>query len=97
VLAACLSGEGYDEVAAAPFEPMPSFWSDQYDIRMQSFGMPGLADADGIRLLQGDLEGECIVGYHRGDDLLGVVGLGMMRELTAYRSILGRPRPEQLG
>jgi 3-phenylpropionate/trans-cinnamate dioxygenase ferredoxin reductase subunit len=90
VLAAYLSGEGYAEAASAPFDPMPSFWSDQYDIRMQSFGMPGLADADGVRLLEGDLEGECIVGYHRGDDLVGVVGLGLMRELMAYRSTLGR-------
>lgn len=90
VLAAYLSGEGYDDVLASPFDPMPSFWSDQYDIRMQSFGAPALADADGIRLLEGDLAGECIVGYHRGGDLVGVVGLGMMRELMPYRARLGR-------
>lgn len=92
VLSAYLAGEGYDEVVASPFDLLPSFWSDQYDIRMQSFGMPGLADPDGVRLLEGDLAGECIVGYHRGDDLMGVVGLGMLRELTAYRSRLGRAR-----
>jgi len=90
VLAAYLAGEGYAEAVAAPFDPLPSFWSDQYDIRMQSFGMPGLADPDGIRLLEGDLAGDCIVGYHRGDDLLGVVGLGMLRALAGYRSRLGR-------
>lgn len=90
VLAAYLSGEGYADVLASPFDPMPSFWSDQFDIRMQSFGAPGLADPVGIRLLEGDLAGECIVGYHRGDDLVGVVGLGMMRELMPYRQRLGR-------
>ncbi len=90
VLAAYLAGEGYADVVAAPFDPLPSFWSDQYDIRMQSYGMPGLADPDGIRLLEGDLAGECIVGYHRGDDLLGVVGLGMLRVLNGYRTRLGR-------
>ncbi|MGD9956395.1 MAG: NAD(P)/FAD-dependent oxidoreductase [Candidatus Nanopelagicales bacterium] len=90
VLAAYLSGEGYADVLASPFDPMPSFWSDQFDIRMQSFGAPGLSDPDGVRLLEGDLAGECIVGYHRGDDLVGVVGLGMMRELMPYRARLGR-------
>ena len=90
VLAAYLSGEGYADVTASAFDPMPAFWSDQFDIRMQSFGVPGLADADGIRLLEGDLGDECIVGYHRGDDLVGVVGLGMLRELMAYRPRLGR-------
>ena len=93
VLAAFLSGEGYAEVVAAEWDLLPSFWSDQYDIRMQSYGMPGLADPDGIALLEGDLAGECIVGYRRGDDLVGVVGLGMLRALNAYRPRLGRTRP----
>jgi len=90
VLAAHLAGEGYADVVDAPWDVLPSFWSDQYDIRMQSYGMPGLADPDGVRLLEGDLAGECIVGYHRGDDLLGVVGLGMLRVLNGYRARLGR-------
>jgi NADPH-dependent 2,4-dienoyl-CoA reductase/sulfur reductase-like enzyme len=92
VLAAYLSGEGYAEVVAAEWDLLPSFWSDQYEIRMQSYGMPGLADPDGIALLEGQLAGECIVGYHRGDDLVGVVGLGMLRALLAYRPRLGRSR-----
>jgi NADPH-dependent 2,4-dienoyl-CoA reductase/sulfur reductase-like enzyme len=90
VLAAYLAGEGYDDVVTAEWDVLPSFWSDQYDIRMQSYGMPGLADADGIRLLEGDLADQCIVGYHRGDDLVGVVGLGMLRTLIGYRPRLGR-------
>lgn len=92
VLAAYLRDDGYADVLDAPWDVLPAFWSDQYDTRIQSFGMPGLADADGIRLLEGDLAGECIVGYHRGDDLMGVVGLGMLRALTAYRDRLGRGR-----
>lgn len=80
----------YEEVAAKPWEVLPSFWSDQFDIRMQSFGMPGLADPDGVRLLDGDLAGDCVVGYHRSGDLMGVVGLGMVRELMAHRAALGR-------
>ena len=39
-LAALLAG---DEPDPAPFAAMPSFWSDQYEHMLQSFGMPGLA------------------------------------------------------
>jgi 3-phenylpropionate/trans-cinnamate dioxygenase ferredoxin reductase component len=91
VLAAYLAGDGYDDVVATRWEVLPSFWSDQYDVRLQSFGMPGLADADGIRLLEGDLRGECVVGYHRGDELVGVVGLGMLKNVMAYRTRVGHP------
>jgi NADPH-dependent 2,4-dienoyl-CoA reductase/sulfur reductase-like enzyme len=90
VLAAHLAGSGYDDAVAAGFTPMPAFWSDQYDIRLQSFGMPGLADGGGVRLLEGELGGECVVGYHRGDDLMGVVALGMLRAVMGYRERLGR-------
>jgi 3-phenylpropionate/trans-cinnamate dioxygenase ferredoxin reductase component len=91
VLAAYLSGEGYADVVGQRWEVLPSFWSDQYDTRLQSFGMPGLADPDGIRLLEGDLHEECVVGYHRGDELVGVVGLGMLKAVMAYRNQVGHP------
>jgi NADPH-dependent 2,4-dienoyl-CoA reductase/sulfur reductase-like enzyme len=93
VLAALLS-EGrvsarYADAVAAPFAPLPSFWSDQYDLTLQSFGLPSLADPDGVRVLEGDLADECVVGYHRGADLMGVVGIGMLRRVASYRSELG--------
>jgi len=91
VLAAYLSGE--DDVVSATWEPQPSFWSDQFDIRLQSYGMPGLADPDGIRVLEGDLHDECVVGYHRGDELVGVVGVGMLRVVNTYRDRVGHPTP----
>ena len=93
VLAAHLSGQGYDDVVAASWEPLPSFWSDQFDIRLQSYGMPGLADVDGVRVLEGDLRDECVVGYHRGDELVGVVGVGMLRVVNTYRDKVGHPTP----
>ena len=91
VLSAYLSGEGYDDVAGATWEPLPSFWSDQFDIRLQSYGMPGLADPDGVRLLEGDLHDECVIGYHRGAELVGVVGVGMLRVVNTYRDKVGHP------
>jgi hypothetical protein len=59
----------------APFAPLPSFWSDQYEYRIQSFGAPVLGTAD-ARVLDGDPAGDVLVGYHTGDRLVGVVALG---------------------
>lgn len=59
-----------------PFAPLPTFWSDQHDFRLQSFGSPVLGLAD-IRVLVGDPGGDMIVGYHTdGGQLVGVVALG---------------------
>jgi NADPH-dependent 2,4-dienoyl-CoA reductase/sulfur reductase-like enzyme len=92
-LASFLRGEGYDPVLEVPFRPMPAFWSDQYDIRLQSYGMPGLADEGGIRVLEGELSGEVAVGYFRGDVLVGIVGLGMLPRINSYRALIGAPLP----
>jgi NADPH-dependent 2,4-dienoyl-CoA reductase/sulfur reductase-like enzyme len=84
VLAGWLRGTGDD---APRFAPLPAFWSDQYDIRLQSYGLPGLADD--VKLLEGDLEGEAVVGYRRDGELVGVVGLGMLPRVNAYRAFIG--------
>ena len=87
VLAAYLSGDRgrYAEVTSTPWEVLPSFWSDQYDLRLQSYGMPGLAHPDGVKVLEGDLEADCVVGYHRDGQLVGVVGIGMLPRVISYR------------
>ncbi|WP_369382980.1 NAD(P)/FAD-dependent oxidoreductase [Streptomyces sp. cg36] len=59
----------------APFTPLPTFWSDQHDFRLQSFGTPELGTGD-IRVLHGDPAGDVVVGHHSGGHLVGVVSLG---------------------
>jgi NADPH-dependent 2,4-dienoyl-CoA reductase/sulfur reductase-like enzyme len=59
----------------APFAPLPTFWSDQHDFRLQSFGAP-VVGKDDVRILDGDPEGDVLVGYHTGGQLVGVVALG---------------------
>ncbi|GGL01658.1 NAD(P)/FAD-dependent oxidoreductase [Streptomyces flaveus] len=71
-LAAHLAGGA---VELAPFAPLPTFWSDQHDFRLQSFGAPGLGLED-VRVLDGEPEGDVLVGYHVGGRLVGVVALG---------------------
>ncbi|WP_416979829.1 NAD(P)/FAD-dependent oxidoreductase [Streptomyces sp. T028] len=59
----------------APFAPLPTFWSDQHEFRLQSFGSPVLGKDD-VRVLDGDLDGDVVAGYHVGGRLVGVVALG---------------------
>ncbi|MFH8485843.1 NAD(P)/FAD-dependent oxidoreductase [Streptomyces longisporoflavus] len=75
------SGGGGGEHGLAPFAPLPSFWSDQFDVRVQSFGLPGAGDE--VRLLAGEPAagdggggGDVVYGYYMGDRLVGVVALG---------------------
>ena len=69
------------------YAPMPAFWSDQFELRLQSFGLPGIGGQD-IRVLEGDLSGECAVGYHRDGVLVGVVFLGMAARFSHYRGLI---------
>nr|WP_197973846.1 FAD-dependent oxidoreductase [Streptomyces gossypiisoli] len=75
----------------APFAPLPTFWSDQHDFRLQSFGAPALG-LDDVRVLDGDPDdGDVLVGYHRHERLVGVVALGgqaAARGAARYRADL---------
>ena len=84
VLVAELGGTSdYEEIAASEFTPMPAFWSDQFDIKLQGFGMAGLAND--IRLLEGESGQNCVYGYYRDGKLVGAIGIGMTPALMALR------------
>ncbi|MCY7413248.1 MAG: hypothetical protein LH471_09500 [Salinibacterium sp.] len=65
---------------------MPSFWSNQFDIKVQACGLPGLADR--VELLQGDPAGDVAMGYYRAGTLVGVVGVGLKAALLPYRQLI---------
>jgi 3-phenylpropionate/trans-cinnamate dioxygenase ferredoxin reductase component len=76
-LLADLRGEPDDP---SVFSPLPSFWSDQYTVRLQGYGSPG--DADAVQLLEGSVDDATgdpaalagtVMGYYRNDRLVGVV------------------------
>lgn len=73
-------------VDPAPFRAMPSFWSDQYSHKLQSFGMPGIATR--IEIVDGDPDTACIAEYHDDSGLVGVVGIDRTQELAPYRKQL---------
>ena len=81
--AATLLGPHHND---APFAPVPAFWSNQLDLRLQSYGSPALADA--AHLEEGnvdDLTGGVILTYHRDHRHVGTVAVNLsparLREL----------------
>ena len=81
-LGALLNGEQ----PTGDFRPMPAFWSDQYDISLQSYGQPALGTPT---LVDGEWSGDCIVEYLRGDEVVGVVGVNRTKDLMHYRKEIG--------
>jgi NADPH-dependent 2,4-dienoyl-CoA reductase/sulfur reductase-like enzyme len=73
----------FNEVAEGQFAPIPSFWSDQYDMHILAYGL--LALADEVKLIAGELEGECVFGYYRAGKMVGVCGIGMRTTVMSYR------------
>ena len=68
----------------APHTGVPSFWSDQYDTKILSVGLPALGTESTV--LEGDpTEGRFLVGYGRHGRLVGAVAVNNARRLAAYR------------
>jgi NADPH-dependent 2,4-dienoyl-CoA reductase/sulfur reductase-like enzyme len=68
----------------APFAAVPSFWSDQVGIQLQSFGMPELADR--VAVVDGEPDSACIMEYHDERGLVGVVGIDRTADLGPWRA-----------
>jgi NADPH-dependent 2,4-dienoyl-CoA reductase/sulfur reductase-like enzyme len=84
VLGKYLNGESIAEMLTEPFAPLPSFWSDQYDMHILAFGMTYLADRS--EMVAGEISGECVFEYFRNDKLVGVCGIGMRPTIQSYRT-----------
>lgn len=71
--------------APRPFAPVPYFWSDQYDMKIQAYGY--LRGHDEVRIVEGDLvERRFLAVYRTGDRLVGVLAIGMPpRALRPWR------------
>ncbi|PRY29169.1 NAD(P)/FAD-dependent oxidoreductase [Umezawaea tangerina] len=70
-----------------PFTPVPYFWTDQFDARIQAYGMFP-PDAK-MTVAQGDpADRKLVAHYHHEGALVGVLGWNMPRELRAARALL---------
>jgi len=65
------------------FKPIPSFWSDQFDVHILAFGLLALADSS--KLVQGTIDNDCVFEYYRGDQLVGAAGIGLRSVVQGYR------------
>ena len=80
IAAAYGSGE-----APEVFRPIPSFWSDQFEMHILAFGL--LALATEVKLIDGEISGDCVFGYYRGERMVGVAGIGMRSVVQGYRKV----------
>lgn len=73
--------------AAIPYTPVPFFWSDQFDSRIQFVGRAH--GEDEVHLVMGDLDGNFMAMYGHGGRLRGVLGVNMAKPVMRCRKLLG--------
>ncbi|GAB6902608.1 NAD(P)/FAD-dependent oxidoreductase [Kineosporia succinea] len=75
--------------ARRPFAPVPYFWSDQYDLKIQAHGY--LRGHDEVRVVEGDLSSRrFLAAYRTGDRLVGVLAVGQSpKTLRPWRQAVG--------
>jgi NADPH-dependent 2,4-dienoyl-CoA reductase/sulfur reductase-like enzyme len=67
-----------------PYAPVPWFWSDQYDRKIQLAGRPGPDDE--VRIVQGSIEERRFLAlYGRAGVLVGVLGMNRPRPVMQFR------------
>jgi NADPH-dependent 2,4-dienoyl-CoA reductase/sulfur reductase-like enzyme len=73
--------------AAVGYEPIPSFWSDQYDVKIKSLGF--LRRATSFVVVEEDAERRrLVVEARRGEELVGVVLFNRNRAVAEYQQRL---------
>jgi NADPH-dependent 2,4-dienoyl-CoA reductase/sulfur reductase-like enzyme len=78
-----------DGAAPETYDPVPWFWSDQYDRKIQLAGRS--SGADEVRVVDGDpAERRVVALYRRGDRLTGVLSMNRPRLLMTYRNLVDR-------
>ena len=75
------------DVGAGPFAPVPFFWSDQYDVKIQFAGR--MRPDDEVRVVAGSLaERKFTALYGRAGRLSGVLTFSRPRDLAKYRRLV---------
>ena len=78
-----------DDEAATPFEPVPFFWSDQYDRKIQLAGRARPDDT--VDVVTGSLaERRFAAIYGRGGRIVAVLGMNRPRHVMQYRQLIAQ-------
>ncbi|MGY4973599.1 NAD(P)/FAD-dependent oxidoreductase [Streptomyces nigrescens] len=96
-LAATADATGVSEDAPAPerrpFAPVPYFWSDQYDLKLQAYGLTAGADRVEVTVLD-RAERRVLALYGRDGHAVGVLAAGLPpRRIRALRAVIATPLP----
>jgi NADPH-dependent 2,4-dienoyl-CoA reductase/sulfur reductase-like enzyme len=74
---------------AKPFESVPMFWSDQFDIKIQAAGK--LKPADELTIVRRGPDDEKLIAlYSRADRLVGAVAFNQPPKLVQLRILIGK-------
>ena len=71
-----------------PFAPVPFFWSDQFDVKIQMYGFASRGAE--LRIVEGALHEDRFVAayYEEGERLVAVLGWNSPKQLLSYRQQL---------
>src|SRR4051794_7451688 len=73
-----------------PYDAPPYFWTDQYDVKIQSLGLPGRAER--LELLEATPDrSRLLFAGERDGRLVGIVAINAARRLGSYRMALADP------
>ena len=77
-----------------PYEAVPYFWTDQYDVKLQAAGFPALADE--VHLLEREGDRFVAVGEHDGHAISAVAWNAPRRLMLYRRALAGAPTVDDL-
>ncbi len=67
-----------------PFRTVPTFWSDQYDVKIKSAGY--LKAADRFEVIEEDPETHrLVIEAYKGDDLVGAIVFNKNKAFIGYQ------------
>lgn len=73
---------------AKPFESVPMFWSDQYDIKLQGIGRP--RPGDEITIVEDSDPEKLVAVYSRDEELTGAVAFNQPPKLIQLRMLMAK-------
>ncbi|MFD9964998.1 NAD(P)/FAD-dependent oxidoreductase [Amycolatopsis sp. NPDC058986] len=77
---------------AAPFTPVPRYWSEQHGVRIQIAGTP-MRGTDTVLLESPVPAGRPVTGFVRGGRLVGVIGLDSPAAVQHWTAEVGEQHP----
>jgi 3-phenylpropionate/trans-cinnamate dioxygenase ferredoxin reductase component len=75
-----------------PYDPVPWFWSDQYDRKIQLAGLA--SGADEMRVIDGSFDERRFAAiYRKGDRISGVLAMNRPRQVVIHRKLIEANAP----